>query len=414
MILSLVLLLQAEDLSALRGANYVASYASTSVKMWRDYAPEVVERELGFAERAGLNTVRVFLHVLPFEQDPDGFVKRVRDFVERCDRRRIRPLFVLFDSCFGDEPSLEKAESPTWINNPGFSRLGADHAAAMERYVKAVVAPYAKDRRVLGWDVMNEPMADFNHVTREERDVVWAFVRRMAAVVKGADPTHPVTVGEAVVEYLPKTADLVDFLSVHSYAATPDEFRADLALARRYGREAKKPVVVTECGNPGAGQTYEMALEVLAEEGLGFYVWELMIGKMQFREEAGIFYPDGTVRELGAVAALAGFRLKREGGVPLRKAPDRSAMEKFLKSPEAWEPFLKRAGEAPRTREGILPQLEPLVVLGRLKARPRPEAMEIFEHGLSIAHLFRLGKAETAVASYERLLDLVRAALEPK
>ena len=407
--LLLLALAQAEavDYASLRGANYVPSYASTAVKAWTAYAPEVVDRELGYAERAGLNTVRVFLHVLPYEREPEAFLARLRDFVERCDRRRIRPLFVLFDSCFGDEPSLEKADSPTWINNPGFSRLGD---AAMERYVRAVVTPYAKDRRVLGWDVMNEPMADFHHVTREDRDVIWAFVRRMAALVREADPTHPLTVGEAVVEYLPKTADLVDVLSVHSYAATPEEFRADLDLARRFGRDAKKPVMVTECGNPGGGQSYEMALEVLAEEKIGFYVWELMIGKMQFREMAGLFYPDGTVRELGAVAALSGYRRKTDG-VPLKTPPDQAALRTFLKTPDAWAPFLEKARAAPRTREGILAPLEALVALGRLKARPRPEAMEIFEIGLSMGHLFRQGRAAEAVAAYDRLLVLVGDAL---
>jgi endo-1,4-beta-mannosidase len=232
------------DTAAIRGANYVPSYASTSVGAWKNYDPEQTDRELSYAQRLRLNSLRVFLQYVVYENDPASFVRKLEDFVARCDRRGIRPLFVLFDSCFGEEPSMEKAESPAWLNNPGFSRLG--QRAALERYVRDVVTPFRGDRRVLGWDVMNEPMADFSHVTRAERDVIGEFVRHFCGFVKEADPTHPITVGEAVVEYLPKSADLVDFLSVHSYAADADEFHGDLELARGVGRSSGKPVVVTE------------------------------------------------------------------------------------------------------------------------------------------------------------------------
>lgn len=402
---------QAPDTAALRGANYVPSYASTSVGAWKDYDPALIDRELGYAARLRLNSVRVFLQYVVHEADPAGFVRRLEDFVGRCRAHGLRPLFVLFDSCFGDEPSLAKAGSPTWVNNPGFSRMGREHRPALERYVRDVVSPFRGDPRVLGWDVMNEPMADFNHVTRPERDAIWEFVRHFCRFTKGLDPGHPITVGEAVVEYLPRTSDLVDFLSVHSYATDPEGFRKDLDLARHYGRAAGKPVVVTECGNPGAGQRYEMAFEVLEKEGLGFYFWELMIGKVQFREMAGLVYPDGTVREPSAAAALLGFHRKEAGGVPLSKPPDETALKAFLEAPDRWPALLERARRAPRTREGITPLLHPLQALGRLKARPDPLAAEIFEGALSIAHLFRLGREEEAARLYEPFLESVDRAV---
>jgi hypothetical protein len=401
------------DWASIRGANYVPSFASTSVGAWKDYDAARIDRELGYAERLRLNSVRVFLSTVVYEHDPGLFVRRLEDFVARCAARGIRPLFVLFDSCFGDEPSMAKADSPLWVNNPGFSRLGKEHRAALEAYVRGVVGPFRGDPRVLGWDVMNEPMADFNHVGREERDLIWDFVRHFCRFTKELDPSHPVTVGEAVVEYLPKTSDLVDFLSVHSYAADPDGFRADLDLARRHGREAGKPVVVTECGNPGAGQTYEMVFDVLAREGLGFYFWELMIGKMQFREMAGLVYPDGSVREPAAAAALLGFPVKA-GGVPLRAPPDESALRAFLAAPDRWPALLERARKAPRTRDGIVPLLVPLGALGRMKARPGPLAADIFEAALSIPHLFRLGREAEALALFESLVSGVKEALSQR
>lgn len=401
----------APDYAAIRGANYVPSWASTSIGAWKNYDPEQTDRELGYAERLRLNSVRVFLQYVAYEDDPAGFVRKLEDFVGRCDRRGIRPLFVLFDSCFGDEPSMAKIDSPTWVNNPGFSRLG--DRPALERYVRSVVAPFRGDPRVLGWDVMNEPMADFNHVTRAERDAIWDFVRHFCAFTKRIDPTHPITVGEAVVEYLQKTAGHVDFLSVHSYAADAEGFKQDLDLARRYGKSSGKPVVVTECGNPGAGQKYEMVFDVLGKEKLGFYFWELMIGKIQFRSMAGLIYPDGTTREPSAVAALTGQRgwEKKEQGIPLVTPPDETLLRAFLADRSQWPALLEKARSAPRTKAGITPLLSALTALGRQQARPGPAAMEIFEAGLTIAHLFRLGREGEGAAEYEKLLQAVEAAI---
>src|ERR1035438_1987298 len=55
-------------------------------------------RELGWAEGIGMNTMRVFLHNLAWEQDPKGFEHRVDTFLTIAARHHIRPVFVLFAS----------------------------------------------------------------------------------------------------------------------------------------------------------------------------------------------------------------------------------------------------------------------------------------------------------------------------
>lgn len=52
-----------KDYSHIRGFNYTASYARNDVFFWEDYRPEVVEREMGYAQRLGLNSARIFLRV---------------------------------------------------------------------------------------------------------------------------------------------------------------------------------------------------------------------------------------------------------------------------------------------------------------------------------------------------------------
>ena len=61
------------------GANFIPSTAVNQLEMWqRDtFDPRAIDRELGWAQSIGFNTVRVFLHHLAWSQDPDGFLARV-------------------------------------------------------------------------------------------------------------------------------------------------------------------------------------------------------------------------------------------------------------------------------------------------------------------------------------------------
>ena len=47
--------------SKIRGFNYTASYAWNDADFWENYDNDVVDREMGYAERLGLNSARIFL-----------------------------------------------------------------------------------------------------------------------------------------------------------------------------------------------------------------------------------------------------------------------------------------------------------------------------------------------------------------
>ena len=146
-----------EDYSWIRGANYVPSYATTDVEIWLHYDPDAIERELGYAEHLKLNSLRVFLQYLVWEHDPETFMANLEDFVTRCARRGIRPMLVLFDSCFGTDPSLES--SGFWVANPGPSRMHRNFWPQAECYARDVVGHFRGDSWILIWDVVNEPQA---------------------------------------------------------------------------------------------------------------------------------------------------------------------------------------------------------------------------------------------------------------
>ncbi|MGE5812952.1 MAG: 1,4-beta-xylanase, partial [Acidobacteriota bacterium] len=114
------------------GSNYVPANAINELEMWQadTFDPGTIDKELGWAEGLGMTTMRVFLHDLPWQQDAEGFRSRIDQFLAIAARHHIRPLFVLFDSCWDPNPHLGHQHAPTpgvhnsgWVQSPGAKAL---------------------------------------------------------------------------------------------------------------------------------------------------------------------------------------------------------------------------------------------------------------------------------------------------
>src|SRR5215813_8779368 len=80
------------------GSNYIPANAINQLEMWQaeTFDPATIDKELGWAESIGFNTMRVFLHSVAWKADPTGFKKRVDQFLAIADKHHIQPLFVFF------------------------------------------------------------------------------------------------------------------------------------------------------------------------------------------------------------------------------------------------------------------------------------------------------------------------------
>jgi hypothetical protein len=152
------------------GSNYVPKSAINQLEMWQEetFDPVEIDKELGWSEAMGMNTMRVFLRDLLWQQDAAGFQKRIDQFLAIASRHHIRPLFVLFDSCWDPLPHLGPQHPPIpgvhnsgWVQSPGATALGdPNQYPRLKAYVQGVVGALARDDRILGWDVWNEPGSD--------------------------------------------------------------------------------------------------------------------------------------------------------------------------------------------------------------------------------------------------------------
>ena len=131
------------------GSNFVPAYAINELEMWQadTFDPKRIDLELGWAAGLGMNTMRVFLHDLLWQQDAEGFKKRLDTFLGIAAKHGIRPMLVLFDSVWDPHPQLGKQRAPRpgvhnsgWLQSPGAKALAdpAEHAR-LEAYVKGVV-----------------------------------------------------------------------------------------------------------------------------------------------------------------------------------------------------------------------------------------------------------------------------------
>jgi len=114
------------------GSNYIPKDAINELEMWQaeTFNPAQIDQELEWAEGIGMNTMRVFLHNLLWQQDPSGFKKRIDRFLTIATKHQIRPIFVLFDSCWDPAPRLGPQHPPVpgvhnsgWVQSPGAAAL---------------------------------------------------------------------------------------------------------------------------------------------------------------------------------------------------------------------------------------------------------------------------------------------------
>jgi len=282
------------------GSNYIPANAINELEMWQadTFDPKRIDLELGWAEAIGLNTMRVFLHDLPWQQDAAGFQKRIDTFLQIAARHHIKPLFVLFDSCWDPQPQLGKQHAPKpgvhnsgWVQSPGAKALqDPSQYPRLEAYVKGVVAAFAKDDRILGWDVWNEPDNGNGGSYKElepknKNELVVALLPKAFAWARSAHPTQPLTSGVwkddwSVPEKLGPGAKIQietsDVISFHSYDK-PEVFEKRIVSLQQYHR----PLICTEYMARGNGSTFQGSLPIAKKYSVGAINWGLVAGKTQ-------------------------------------------------------------------------------------------------------------------------------------
>lgn len=285
------------------GTNYIPKSAINELEMWQadTFDATEIDTELGWAQSIGMNTMRVFLHDLLWQQDAAGFQKRIDQFLVIASRHHIRPLFVLFDSCWDPKPRLGRQHAPRpgvhnsgWVQSPGAKALAdPSQVPRLKAYVEGVVGAFAKDDRILGWDIWNEPGSDQTSNYRKTELKNDKKVARVAILLPQAfewaremNPIQPLTSGvyEVDTKIEPEKQDELeriqlresDIITFHNYS-WPESFKAEIEWLRQLHR----PVLCTEYMARSVGSTFDTILPIAKQERVAAINWGLVAGKTQ-------------------------------------------------------------------------------------------------------------------------------------
>jgi hypothetical protein len=282
------------------GANFVPSTAINQLEMWQaeTFDTATIAKELGWAAAIGMNTMRVYLHDLLYDEDAAGFKERINIFLNICKRYGIKPMFVLFDSCWDPFPHKGKQHEPApflhnsgWVQSPGADALKDENQhPRLQKYVEDMVGHFANDERILAWDVWNEPdnpnsssygrFEPYNKI-----ELVQNLLGKVFVWTRNANPSQPITSGiwfgnwvshdslRPMEKLMVEESDIITF---HNYDSG-ESFEKRVLELQRYNR----PILCTEYMSRGNGSTFEGSAPVAKKYKVGAINWGLVSGKSQ-------------------------------------------------------------------------------------------------------------------------------------
>jgi hypothetical protein len=324
-----------------KGCNYVPSDGSSIL-----HSPnkELIRREIGWARNVvGLNSVRVWVDLADYQINEEQVLTNFESFLGTCDANQIKVLPVLSLQSFLDPEYDSKAAGASGplldfhpsVHGGGWrysNRLGwpccepegnipsktmaawVKTKPAAEHFIRSLLSRYAKDDRVLLWDLYNEaPKA-----ARPLVETIFQWAREV-------NPSQPLSVCW-------QGHDLSDVITFHTYARPGFEtanrnspgwdFLTELDWARAWGR----PMLCTEWLARPFGNTIEAILPFYERYHIGWYVWGLCaVGPAQYQFPWDwpmgspppekwfhcLLYPDGTPYSAEEILMIRDFKYRQ-------------------------------------------------------------------------------------------------------
>jgi hypothetical protein len=264
----------------INGADFIPSTAINQLEMWQagTFDPKTIDRELGYAEGIGFNTMRVFLHSMAWQQDPKGFKGRVDRYLTIADKHHIQTIFVFFDDCWNTDAKTGKQPEPKtgihnsgWLQDPGNRIKDPGEIPMLQKYVTDVLTAFKHDKRILLWDLFNEPG------NSSKKNGSLGLLAKVFTWAKTVNPDQPVSAGmwdwslEKLNAFQLTHSDVITY---HDYE-DPEKHERVVQILKASGR----PVICTEYMARLRNSTFENTMPMLKKENVGAINWGLVSGK---------------------------------------------------------------------------------------------------------------------------------------
>lgn len=310
-----------DQMGVIKGVNYVPAYCYGYIEMWHHYDEPVILRELGYAKKIGINSLRIFVNTAQWQTHRALVYKNLERFLDTCKEMGISIMLSLAAGTVMRPGYVQQNADPfTFRPNVGKHDAGWSYEGVGDRdtwmqckevihaFVRDIVTRYKDDDRVAIMDLYNEAPAD-----RVE------LVNEIFTIAREIDPIQPLTACWEALE-------ISDVVTYHCYSepgATPAlphmrPFEVELEEAISQGR----PVLCTECLGRSFGNEFSNFLPAFEEHKIGFYVWGLCEGSAQYRYPWGwpaggpepkrwfhsLLYPDGSPYDESEMELIRDFK----------------------------------------------------------------------------------------------------------
>lgn len=277
------------------GANFLPSTAINQLEMWQaaSFDSATIDTELGWAEKIGMNVMRVYLHDLAWKADAKGFKQRMRIFLRIANRHHIKILFTVFDDCWNPDAAIGKQPDPqTGIHNSGWVRSpnmvvhnDAAQWSYLQQYVTDILSSFKNDGRILMWDLYNEPgNSGYNNGSLPllKKVFEWAWAVR---------PSQPLTCAtwynnDTLNQYQLTHSDVI---TIHNYNDV-DNLEKELQEKIKLGR----PIICSEYMARTRNSKFQTHLPIFKKYKVGAINWGLVAGKSNTIYQWDTPMPDGS------------------------------------------------------------------------------------------------------------------------
>ncbi len=257
--------------------------------------------------------MRVYLHYLVWQENPDGFKQRMNQFLDIIEKHNMKVLFVLFDDCWNDEAKLGVQPEPIpcrhnsgWLQCPGGKNVTDTlKFPVYKAYTQDVIKSFNKDKRILLWDLYNEPGNEGHGME------TLPLLKKVFEWASEVDHRQPYTSGiwnhtKPINDFLLSNSDVISF---HNYA-NAESMQKEINGLKKHNR----PLFCTEYMARTAGSKFETHLPIMKKDKVGAISWGLVAGKTNT-----IFPWDSKSKKYGEEPPLWFHDIFRIDGTPYDK-----------------------------------------------------------------------------------------------
>lgn len=293
-----------DGLAWLRGCNFIGSDCCSRIDMWQSHGREghmeTAKRELKLCRDIGFNTIRMIVEFDVWLQEHDSFMDVLEEYISIaaafgqsvmlclaheaviCREEKYKP------APLGEQAYALGYHQGRWPLTPEQRAKNPVHALEREEtrgkyleMVREIVEKYARDPRVLCWNVYNEPGIAIGDRSIPLLDALFEEIR-------ACDPVQPLCAdvwrgfdesGAPVSAPCRHALELSDVISFHSYKPI-EKMVPDLEALRSSGR----PVLITEWLNRINHSDVRELYPLFYLERIGNYCWGFVVGRTQTNE----------------------------------------------------------------------------------------------------------------------------------